>query len=92
MPDKSGYEVYLRSSADKTNLADLPVLLISGIVNDEGVQTGGVLQQGRRCVEEAVSGSSLKDRVLDLAPTKRPHKPAPVAEPIHIRCGASGHG
>ena len=33
MPDKSGYEVcaYVRGA----DLADLPVLLISGIVNDE---------------------------------------------------------
>ena len=53
MPDKSGYEVCAFHPRGKANLADLPVLLISGIVNDKGVQTGGVLQ-GRRCVEEAV--------------------------------------
>ncbi len=78
MPDKSGYEVcaFIRGQA---NLADLPVLLISGIVNDE------VSRQAESCKADGVlkkpfQGSSLKDRVLDLL-TKRPQKPAPVAEP-----------
>lgn len=78
MPDKSGYEVcaYIRGQA---NLADLPVLLISGIVNDE------VSRQAETCKADGVlkkpfQGSSLKDRVLDLL-TKRPQKAAPVAEP-----------
>ena len=77
MPDKSGYEVcaYIRGQA---NLADLPVLLISGIVNDE------VSRQAESCKADGVlkkpfQGSSLKDRVLDLL-TKRPQKPAPVPE------------
>lgn len=77
MPDKSGYEVcaYIRGQA---NLADLPVLLISGIVNDE------VSRQAEACKADGVlkkpfQGSSLKDRVLDLL-TKRPQKPAPVPE------------
>ncbi|MBS0172153.1 MAG: response regulator [Nitrospira sp.] len=80
MPDKSGYEVcaYIRGQA---NLADLPVLLISGIVNDE------VSRQAETCKADGVlkkpfQGSSLKDRVLDLL-TKRPHKAAPVPEPPH---------
>ncbi len=80
MPDKSGYEVcaFVRGQA---NLADLPVLLISGIVNDE------VSRQAESCKADGVlkkpfQGSSLKDRVLDLL-TKRPQKPAPVAEPQH---------
>lgn len=78
MPDKSGYEVcaFIRGQA---SLADLPVLLISGIVNDE------VSRQAESCKADGVlkkpfQGSSLKDRVLDLL-TKRPHKPAPVSEP-----------
>ncbi len=78
MPDKSGYEVcaFVRGQA---NLADLPVLLISGIVNDE------VSRQAESCKADGVlkkpfQGSSLKDRVLDLL-TKRPHKPAPALEP-----------
>lgn len=80
MPDKSGYEVcaYIRGQA---NLADLPVLLISGIVNDE------VSRQAETCKADGVlkkpfQGSSLKDRVLDLL-TKRPHKAPPLAEPPH---------
>ena len=80
MPDKSGYEVcaFIRGQA---NLADLPVLLISGIVNDE------VSRQAESCKADGVlkkpfQGSSLKDRVLDLL-AKRPHKPAPVSEPDH---------
>ena len=47
MPDKSGYEVcaYVRGQAD---LADLPVLLISGIVNDE------VSRQAETCKADGV--------------------------------------
>ncbi len=77
MPDKSGYEVcaYIRGQA---NLADLPVLLISGIVNDE------VSRQAESCKADGVlkkpfQGSSLKDRVLDLL-TRRPQKPVPIPE------------
>lgn len=77
MPDKSGYEVcaYIRA---QTNLADLPVLLISGIVNDE------VARQAESCKADGVlkkpfQGSSLKDRVLDLL-SKRPKKSAPEVE------------
>ena len=77
MPDKSGYEVcaYIRA---QSNLADLPVLLISGIVNDE------VARQAESCKADGVlkkpfQGSSLKDRVLDL-PSKRPKKSVPELE------------
>lgn len=79
MPDKSGYEVcaFVRAQA---NLADLPVLLISGIVNDE------VSRQAESCKADGVlkkpfQGTSLKDRVLDLL-TKRQHKSVPAPEPI----------
>lgn len=79
MPDKSGYEVcsFIRAQA---NLADIPVLLISGIVNDE------VSRQAESCKADGVlkkpfQGTSLKDRVLDLL-TKRQIKPAPVAESV----------
>ncbi|WHZ15071.1 MAG: hypothetical protein OJF52_001912 [Nitrospira sp.] len=78
MPDKSGYEVcsFIRAQA---NLADIPVLLISGIVNDE------VSRQAESCKADGVlkkpfQGTSLKDRVLDLL-TKRQAKPAPAPEP-----------
>lgn len=57
---------------------NLPVLLISGIVNEE------VSRQAESCKADGVlkkpfQGSSLKDRVLDLL-TKRPQKPAPIPE------------
>lgn len=85
MPDKSGYEVcaFIRAQA---NLADIPVLLISGIVNDE------VSRQAESCKADGVlkkpfQGSSLKDRVLDLL-GKRPQKPAPVPESPHHQTGA----
>ncbi len=64
MPDKSGYEVcaYVRS---QSALAGTPVLLISGIVNDE------VTKQANSCCADGVlkkpfQGTSLKDRVLEL--------------------------
>lgn len=84
MPDKSGYEVcaFIRAQA---NLADIPVLLISGIVNDE------VSRQADSCKADGVlkkpfQGTSLKDRVLDLL-MKRQSKPLPTPDPlpVHIR-------
>jgi CheY-like chemotaxis protein len=82
MPDKSGYEVcaFIRAQA---NLADIPVLLISGIVNDE------VSRQADSCKADGVlkkpfQGTSLKDRVLDLL-MKRQSKPLPVPEPLPDR-------
>lgn len=64
MPDKSGYEVcsFVRA---QPNLAGIPVLLISGIVNDE------VARQAETCHADGVlkkpfQGTSLKDRVHDL--------------------------
>lgn len=78
MPDKSGYEVcaFIRAQA---NLADIPVLLISGIVNDE------VSRQADSCKADGVlkkpfQGTCLKDRVLDLL-MKRQSKLTPVTEP-----------
>ncbi len=69
MPDKSGYEVcaFVRS---QLALSHIPVLLISGIVNDE------VTRQAESCKADGVlkkpfQGTSLKDRVLDLL-SKRP--------------------
>ena len=64
MPDKSGYEVcaFVRNSS---SLATIPVLLISGIVNDE------VTKQAEACRADGVlkkpfQGTSLKDKVLEL--------------------------
>lgn len=78
MPDKSGYEVcaFVRSQAA---FATTPVLLISGIVNDE------VTKQAESCHADGVlkkpfQGTSLKDRVLELlakrqSPEVSPSKP-----------------
>src|SRR4029078_2733550 len=78
MPDKSGYEVcaFVRGQAA---LANGPVVLISGIVNDE------VTKQPESCHADGVlkkpfQGTSLKDRVLELLGKKQqaaPAKPAP---------------
>src|SRR5690242_17775624 len=64
MPDKSGYDVcrFVRSQA---TLADTPVLLISGIVNDE------VSRQAESCrangvLKKPFQGASLQDRVRDM--------------------------
>ena len=69
MPDKSGYEVcaFVRGQAA---LANTPVLLISGIVNDE------VTKQAESCHADGVlkkpfQGTSLKDRVLELLGKKQ---------------------
>ncbi len=64
MPDKSGYEVCAFVRKHST-LAATPVLLISGIVNDE------VTKQAESCRADGVlkkpfQGTSLKDRVLEL--------------------------
>ena len=75
MPDKSGYEVcaFVRGQAA---LANTPVLLISGIVNDE------VTKQAESCHADGVlkkpfQGTSLKDRVLELL-GKKQSAPAPA--------------
>jgi DNA-binding response OmpR family regulator len=77
MPDKSGYEVcaFVRGNA---MLATTPVLLISGIVNDE------VTKQAESCHADGVlkkpfQGTSLKDRVLELLAKRQ--EPASVAVP-----------
>ncbi len=77
MPDKSGYEVcaFIRGNA---MLAATPVLLISGIVNDE------VTKQAESCHADGVlkkpfQGTSLKDHVLELLAKRQ--EPAPVAVP-----------
>jgi len=82
MPDKSGYEVCTFVRA-QTTLAGTPVLLISGIVNDE------VAKQAESCKADGVlkkpfQGTSLKDRVLELlakrqAPVSGTPKPAAKA-------------
>jgi CheY-like chemotaxis protein len=79
MPDKSGYEVcsFVRA---QPNLAAVPVLLISGIVNDE------VTRQAECCHADGVlkkpfQGTSLKDLVQDLLSKHRDKAQAPAASP-----------
>src|SRR5690349_4375038 len=79
MPDKSGYEVcaFIRGNA---TLASTPVLLISGIVNDE------VTRQAESCRADGVlkkpfQGTSLKDRVLELIAKQQEPAPAVVDGP-----------
>ncbi|ULA63341.1 MAG: Response regulatory domain-containing protein [Nitrospira sp.] len=78
MPDKSGYEVcaFVRGHA---SLATTPVLLISGIVNDE------VTKQAESCHADGVlkkpfQGTSLKDRVLELLEKRQ--VPAAASSPV----------
>jgi CheY-like chemotaxis protein len=81
MPDKSGYEVcsFVRA---QPNLAGIPVLLISGIVNDE------VAKQAETCRADGVlkkpfQGSSLKDRVHDLLSKRTAKGEAPAVNGKH---------
>lgn len=80
MPDKSGYDVcrFVRSQA---MLADTPVLLISGIVNDE------VNRQAESCrangvLKKPFQGASLQDRVRDIL-AKQVDKDSPAALSAH---------
>ena len=75
MPDKSGYDVCRFVRAQET-LADTPVLLISGIVNDE------VNRQAESCrangvLKKPFQGASLQDRVRDIL-SKQSEKDAPA--------------
>lgn len=77
MPGRSGYDVctFVRSQA---GLADTPVLLISGIVNDE-VAKQVELCRANGVLKKPFQGSSLQDKVKELL-TQRQHA-APAAEP-----------
>jgi CheY-like chemotaxis protein len=77
MPDKSGYEVCAFVRGQRT-LANIPVLLISGIVNED------VTKQAEVCHADGVlkkpfQGTSLKDRVLELL-AKRQSVAAPAVK------------
>src|SRR5215510_7058972 len=77
MPDKSGYEVCAFVRGQK-GIANTPVLLISGIVNDE------VTKQAESChangvLKKPFQGTSLKDRVIELL-AKRQSAAAPVVK------------
>ena len=79
MPDKSGYEVcgYVRSHS---KFAAIPVLLISGIVNDD------VTKQAESCRADGVlkkpfQGTSLQDRVSALLHKRQPAEPPSAPAP-----------
>ncbi len=85
MPGRSGYDVctFVRSQA---GLADTPVLLISGIVNDE-VSKQVELCRANGVLKKPFQGSSLQDKVKELlaqrqsaAPVAAPPSPAPAPE------------
>ena len=96
MPDRSGYEVCTFVRAQRA-LANTPVLLISGIVNDE------VTKQAESCHADGVlkkpfQGTSLKDRVLELLAKRQgiattlAKAPEKVNEPIEPIQGSSVSG
>ena len=80
MPDKSGFEVcaYIRAQA---NLANTPVLLVSGFVDDE------VTRQAEACradgvIKKPFQGAFLRERVMALlSARKAPEAPAAAAAP-----------
>ena len=79
MPDKSGFEVcaFVRAQA---SLANTPVLLISGFVDDE------VTRQAEACradgvIKKPFQGAALRERVLDLL-SARKEQEVPAAAPV----------
>jgi CheY-like chemotaxis protein len=85
MPGRSGYDVctFVRSQA---GLADTPVLLISGIVNDE-VAKQVELCRANGVLKKPFQGSSLQDKVKELLAQKQqavPVTPPPQPEPAPV--------
>jgi CheY-like chemotaxis protein len=81
MPDKSGYDVCRFVRAQQT-LADTPVLLISGIVNDE------VNRQAESCrangvLKKPFQGASLQDRVRDILSKQTENDASAIALPLN---------
>jgi len=78
MPDKSGFDVcaFVRSNAA---LADTPVILVSGFVDEE------LMRQAEACQADGVikkpfQGGALRERVLHLLSTRNAQEPqAPAA-------------
>lgn len=79
MPGRSGYDVcaFVRSQA---GLADTPVLLISGIVNDE-VAKQVELCRANGVLKKPFQGSSLQDKVMELLTQRQQAAPTPPAAP-----------
>lgn len=79
MPDKSGFEVcaFVRAQA---NLANTPVLLISGFVDDE------VTRQAAACradgvIKKPFQGASLREQVMAML-SARKEQAVPAAAPV----------
>jgi CheY-like chemotaxis protein len=79
MPGRSGYDVctFVRSQA---GLADTPVLLISGIVNDE-VAKQVELCRANGVLKKPFQGSSLQDKVKELLTQRQQTAPAAPPQP-----------
>lgn len=79
MPGRSGYDVctFVRSQA---GLADTPVLLISGIVNDE-VAKQVELCRANGVLKKPFQGSSLQDKVKELLTQRQQAVPAAPPPP-----------
>jgi CheY-like chemotaxis protein len=79
MPGRSGYDVctFVRSQA---SLAGTPVLLISGIVNDEVVKQVEVCRADG-VLKKPFQGSSLQDKVMALLAQKQPGAAVPAPAP-----------
>ncbi len=75
MPGRSGYDVctFVRSQA---GLADTPLLLISGIVNDE-VAKQVELCRANGVLKKPFQGSALQDKVKELLALRQQAAPAP---------------
>jgi CheY-like chemotaxis protein len=79
MPDKSGYDV-CRFVRSHSALSETPVLLISGIVNDE-VNRQAVSCRANGVLKKPFQGSSLQERVKELL-SKQVERETPVSAPI----------
>jgi CheY-like chemotaxis protein len=80
MPDKSGFEVcaFIKSNAA---LADTPVILVSGFV-DEEVTRQAEACHADRILKKPFQGAVLRERVLELLSARKAHKPqAPAYTP-----------
>jgi CheY-like chemotaxis protein len=71
MPDKSGFEVcaFVKSNAA---LADTPVILVSGFV-DEEVTRQAEACHADRILKKPFQGAVLRERVLELLSTRKAH-------------------
>ena len=87
MPGRSGYDVctFVRSQA---GLADTPVLLISGIVNDE-VAKQVELCRANGVLKKPFQGSSLQDKVKELLTLRRQAAPAAPPPPVSAPAAAT---